>query len=457
MERAHTHELQAKGMIGGSLSRAVRSTRGSSALGCQRQFRTHSQAPVGSGIITSTPSAALLSPRLRKSPFYERTLAAGATDFTSYNRMLMPLGYGDPTKEYEALTKGVAIWDVAAERQVEIRGRDAFELAQLCTCRDLTNVKANICAYAVMCDDDGVVINDPVLLKLADDHFWLSIADSDVLLWAKALAWARGMDVSLREPDVSPLAVQGPKSIDLVTDLFGADVVDPIKYFHFRRGKDTVLDGDIPITLARSGWSPEDGFELYLEDCSKGARLWDIVMEAGEKYGITPGAPNQQRRVEAGMLSFGGDTLAGTNALELGLPKRMCDPFMKPDFVGKEALQRIAHREGGSRRAFTGIQFDIDAAFGATDWSGQHLPVYVEGTDNKLGYMTAFTHSPRFQRHLGLGFITKKVAAGTRVEVRGASGAAVFGGVTSNLPFKGWNEEPAGRGTTHAAEGEQAA
>jgi aminomethyltransferase len=271
-------------------------------LSASKVFRSDA---VASGDTATLPAGAILSPRLRKSPFFERTLQFGAQDFTSYNRMLMPLGYGDPAAEYKALTEGVACWDVAAERQVELVGPDAFALAQLLTCRDISKIKERTCVYAIMCDPDGVVINDPVLLKLSNNRFWFSIADSDAMLWAKGLAVGRGMDVQVREPDVSPLALQGPRSAELVADLFGAEVTADMKYFAFRRGPATVLDGDIPITLARSGWSPEHGYELYLEDSSKGSRLWDLVFEAGAKYGIQPGAPNQQRRVEAGMLSFG--------------------------------------------------------------------------------------------------------------------------------------------------------
>ena len=405
----------------------------------QPAFHMSHEAPIleqTSSMSYALPGNAAFSPRLRKSPFFKKTLEAGVADFTSYNRMLMPLGFGDPRGEYEALTQGVTMWDVAAERQVELRGADAHKLAQLMTCRDISNLKPGTCAYAIMCDDAGIVINDPLLIKLSDQRYWFSIADSDVLLWAQGLALGRGLDVSIIEPDVSPLAVQGPKSRDVMRKLFGAEVVDDIKYFHFRRGKETVLDGCIPVTLARSGWSPELGYELYLEDSKWGSRLWDLVAEAGAEFGIVPGAPNQQRRVEAGMLSFGGDTLPDTNALELGLPRKMCDPFMTPEFIGKKALQHIAHREGGPRRRFCGIKFDSTLSDQSLfeDWIGQHLPVHLDSYC--VGSLTAQAFSPLFEQHLGLGFLETAVQDGAPVTVTSSSGVCMSG-VVSSLPFRG--------------------
>lgn len=382
------------------------------------------------------PGAAAQSSRLRKSPFFERTVDAGVQDFTVYNRMLMPLGYGHPDTEYRALTQDVAMWDVSAERQVEVSGPDASKLVQYLTPRDLSAVKTGTCVYAIMCDDEGVVLNDPVLLKLSDDRFWFSIADSDVLLWIKAMGIAKGLDVRVTEPDVSPLALQGPRSLDLVGDLFGHDLVRDIKYFHFRYGKETVLDGDIPILLARSGWSPERGYELYLLDSSHGDRLWDLVMEAGRKYNIKPGAPNQPRRIEAGMLSFGGDTLSDTNALELGLPKKFVNPYAEHEYVGKEALQRID--ADGVQRKFVGFAFDASRAVNIALQHlgrGQHHPIYAIDSDVQIGSLTALAYSPRFGKTLGVGFVSTDIPAGTSVSVV-LSFDTEFTATVSTLPFK---------------------
>jgi glycine cleavage system aminomethyltransferase T len=415
----------------------------------------HSEGLVGQ-VPKGIPGAAPLSARLRKSPYFEKTLQAGVSEFTVYNRMLMPLAFeGGREMEYNALTQDAAIWDVAAERQVELKGPDSGKLAQLLTCRDVSNLQPGKCVYAIMTDGDGVVINDPVLLKLDDDHYWFSIADSDVLLWAKGVATAQGYDVEVTEPDVSPLAIQGPKSVAILTELYGKDMIEGLKYFGFENGPSTDLPSahpdrpPIPTLLARSGWSPERGYEIYLKDGARGGELWDMVYKASQKLNIDlkPGAPNQQRRIEAGMLSFGGDTLENTNALELGLPKRFVDPFGTHDFIGKEALQSIANN--GVERTMMGIYF-LDNVLPSTEyWQGQHLPMFGSGGNDdsddaasndmdvdQIGIVTAYSDSPKFNCNLGIGYVDTKVAVpGTVIAIKTASGNMVAGRL-STLPFK---------------------
>ena len=362
------------------------------------------------------PGNFTLSPRLRKSPFFDKTIEHGVGEFTIYNRMLMPLYYKEGLDtEYKALTEDVAIWDVAAERQVELRGPDAYKLAQFLTCRNISKIKPGKCVYAIMTDEDGVVINDPVLLKLADDRFWFSIADSDAVLWAKGIAIGQNLDVKVFEPDVSPLALQGPKSKDLMCDLYGADVVNKLKYFDFTRGEHTKLLGKIPTLLARSGWSPELGYEIYLEDSYYGNELYDLICEHGKKYNMKPGCPNHQRRIEGGMLSFGGDTLADTNALELGLPKKFVNPYSEHDFIGKEALQRIMEEDGGPARQLYGIMFNKSVEDDNLQnliqyWQGKHLEVFEDNLAiAPIGTLTTFSpSSPKFDGHsLGFAFLDR--------------------------------------------------
>ena len=231
-----------------------------------------------------TPSA-----RIRRSPFFDSTIADGVTSFSVYNHMFMPTGFGHPMDEYWRLIDGVAMWDVSCERQVELVGEDAGRLAQILCPRKLERMRTGQGWYVPVCDHSGVLLSDPILLKLAEDRYWLSIADSDLLLWAKAVAAERSLDVKVSEPDVSPLAVQGPKAIEVIVDLFG-DQARSIGYFHFR---ETELDG-IPLLLARSGWSKQGGFELYLRDASRGAELWNKVKEAGALYDIGPGSPSDR-------------------------------------------------------------------------------------------------------------------------------------------------------------------
>lgn len=290
---------------------------------------------------------------LRKSPYHEATVAAGVRSFSVYNHMLLPAHYGDPDAEYRRLTEGVAQWDVGAQRQVEIAGPDAARLVRYLTPRDLGDLKPGQGRYVPICAHDGLLINDPVLLPLDPDRFWLSVADSDIWLWALAIAAERGFDVTVREPDVSPLAIQGPLAADVAEALFGPWVRE-IAPFAFREAG----VGDIPVILARSGWSKQGGFELYLTDGAQGGALWDRVAEAGRPFGIGPGAPNDVERIESGLLSWGADgrwQVIPCDPFEAGLGKYV-DLDREDDFVGKAALAGIAAR--GPRRKRMGFRLD---------------------------------------------------------------------------------------------------
>ena len=284
--------------------------------------------------------------RLKVSPFYKSTLSEGVAGFSPYNRMLMPVSYGDPAAEYARLTTGVSQWDVAVERQVQLKGPDAGRLAQIMSVRDLSGLTESKGKYVPMCDHRGTMINDPVVLKLDDDLIWYSIADKDILMWARCVAAERGLNVELSEPDVSPLAVQGPKSDEVMASLFG-DWVKDLKYFWF---KQTELMG-IPLVVARSGYSKQGGFELYLMDGSRGDELWNIVKEAGQPWDIGPGSPNPVERIESGLLSFGGDTDDHTNPFEVRL-ERYVDLDLDDEVIGIPALRQIADARGSTPPAW---------------------------------------------------------------------------------------------------------
>lgn len=333
---------------------------------------------------------------IRKSPFFDATVANGVGSFSVYNHMFAPAHFGDPEGEYRALLENVVMWDVACERQVELAGPGAEELMRYLTPRDISGTAIGQGRYVPICDYDGNLINDPVLQKLSDDCYWLSIADSDILLWASAIAAERGIDVRVTEPDASPLGVQGPRADDLVADLFG-DWVRELKYFWFR---ETEIDG-IPVLLARSGWSKQGGFELYLRDAKRGTDLWNLVKAAGASYGIVPGAPSDVERVESGLLSYGSDARTGVNPFEVGLGA-FVDLDRDDEFVGKAALQRI---EGeGVRRRRVGFVIGGDRISGISEAHDVCLGQDIVGT------VTEAVYSPRLEKNIAVGLLASEIA-----------------------------------------------
>ena len=347
--------------------------------------------------------------RVRPSPFFESVVAEGMVAANVYNRMIMPTSFGDPEGEYWRIINGVSQWDVGVERQVQLKGPDAGLLAQLLSPRDLSTCKVGQGKYVPLCNHRGTIINDPILLKLADDLYWFSIADSDMWLWASAIAAERGLDVEISEPDVSPMALQGPKAEDVVAHVLG-DWVRSLKYFWFR---ETELDG-IPIAVQRSGWSKQGGFEIYLRDGSKGTRLWNIFKEAGKPWGIGPGAPATPERVESGLVSVGGDTDDDTNPFEVRLGKYV-DLDVPDEVVGIKALRRIKAK--GIKRHQLGVILEG----GTPEPLGFRLED-ISHDGNIVGRMTNCVWSPRMKANIGYGLVSVSVKAGDMVTVHRAKG-----------------------------------
>ena len=363
-----------------------------------------------------------LGPRIVKSPFFDATVDAGVTHMSVYNQMYFPVLYGDEGAEYRRLTEAVSLWDVSVQRQVEMVGPDAARLAQTLCARDLSKQKVGQGKYAPVCDHRGRLLNDPVVLKLDEDCWWLSIADGDVLWWARAIAAERGMDVEVHEADVAPLAVQGPFAEHVVASLCG-DWVRDLKFFWFCPAE---IDG-IPVLVSRSGWSKQGGFELYLRDPSRGVELWDAVMAAGEPWGIGPGAPNYIERIESNLLSFRADTVDDCTPLELGL-----EPFLSldadVDFIGKAAL--LAQRDGGAiKRRLVGVWLDDQP----TRTNTHPWDAFV--ADNRVGQVRAVCHSYRFDRGIGMALLDNAATApGTELAIDAETGART--GVVTALPFR---------------------
>jgi len=343
--------------------------------------------------------------QVRKSPYFDATVRWGAQGFSVYNHMYIPRDFGDPEQNFWNLVNTAILCDVAVERQVEITGPDAAKFTQMLTPRDLSKLRVGQCKYVLITNADGGILNDPVLLRLGENHFWLSLADSDILLWAQGVAVHSGMDVTIREPDVSPLQLQGPKSGEVMKALFGESIMD-LRYYWLR---EVELDG-IPLIVSRTGWSSELGYELYLRDGSWGDELWEKIMAAGRPFGLQPGHTSTIRRIEGAMLSYHADADIYTNPYELGLD-RLVSPDMEADFIGKTALRLI--RDTGVSRKQVGLRIDGPPLTGpnTTFW-----PVSMDGIG--IGKVTSAVYSPRLDQNIALAMVSATYAEiGAIVEV----------------------------------------
>lgn len=350
-----------------------------------------------------------IGPRVRKSPFYDATVAAGVESFTVYNHTFLPTGYGDTVSEYWSMVKDVTLWDVTCEKQIEVTGPDAARFVQWLTCRDISTLQVDRCRYVLFTDNDGGLVNDAVLLKLAEDHFWLSPGDGDFLLWAQAVAIMSDMDVKVVEPDASPLQLQGPKAPQVAHKLFG-DIAVEMGYFHMLQ---TELN-DIPVVLSRTGWSGELGYEIYLRDGSRGTELWDMIMEAGAEYDIRPACPSLIRTVEGGILSYASDILRTDNPFTIGLG-RLVSLDTDVEYIGKEALRAIAKK--GPERRLVGIEIGGDPIVGNEDF----WPICHD--NNEVGHVSRAVFSPRLERNIGLANVPAELSNdGTALQLMSPQG-----------------------------------
>ena len=330
--------------------------------------------------------------QVRKSPYFDATVRWGAKGFSVYNHMYIPRDFGDPVQNFWNLVNDAILCDVAVERQVEITGPDAAQFVQLLTPRNLSECAVGQCKYVLITDENGGVLNDPVLLRLAENHFWLSLADSDILMWAKGVAVNSGLDVNLGEPDVSPLQLQGPRSGDIAKAIFG-ERIDSLKYYWLEEFE---LNG-IPLIISRTGWSSELGYEIYLRDGSRGNELWDHIMEVGKPMGLVPGHTSTIRRIEGGMLSYQADMDYTVNPFELGLG-RLVDLEMDADFIGKKALKKI--KSDGIKRTQVGIEISCTPL---KHPNTSYWPIMVGSEE--IGYITSAVYSPRLDKNIALAMM----------------------------------------------------
>ena len=360
------------------------------------------------------------SRRLRSTPYTDRIEAHGVSSYTVYNHMLLPASFKSLESDYHHLKEFVQVWDVAAERQVEITGKDSAKLVQLMTCRDLSKSKIGRCYYSPLVDQDGLLVNDPIINKLAEDRWWISIADSDVIFFAKGIASGNKFEVEIKEPNVNILAVQGPLAENLMAKLFGEEIRDlkffNFKYFNYKEHK---------YFIARSGWSKQGGFEVYVEDDIAGQDLYDYLFEFGKEFNIRPGCPNLIERIESALLSYGNDFDNRDNPFEANF-----DKFVNLDsdvnFLGKEKLKKI--QQDGITRKLMGVKIDSNK-----------IDMYCEKTlfddkNNIVGYVRSATYSPTFKKVIGIAMINKPYW-NSKDQFKIDIDERIFVGTVCDLPF----------------------
>ena len=360
------------------------------------------------------------SRRVRSSPYTSRIENQGVTAYTTYNHMLLPAAFGSVEDSYHHLKKYVQVWDVAAERQVQISGKDSAKLVQLMTCRDLSKSKDGRCYYCPIIDDQAGLINDPVVLRLNENKWWISIADSDVILFAKGLAIGHKFDVKIIEPNVDIMAVQGPKSFKLMEKIFGEKITKlkffGFDYFDFKGSKHLI---------AQSGWSKQGGYEIYVEDTKSGLELYDYLFEIGKEFNIKPGCPNLIERIESALLSYGNDMDNNDNPFECGFDK-FVNLDSNIDFLGKERLKEIKSK--GIKKRLMGIQFE------AKEISLSSSLEIKDGKNEIIGELRSACYSTHFVKFIGIAMINSpswKISQSVKIEIN----RNTFTGTVCDLPF----------------------
>lgn len=380
----------------------------------------------------ASSSTLYFGPWYRRSPYFEATLRAGCVAYDVYNHALLPGYYDDPNEEYLALLRSVVVWDVGAERTVEVAGPDADRLIDMLTCRDLTKCAVKQGKYMIVTAPDGGIVNDPVLLHVGERRWWMQLADSDAGLYALGIATASGLDVEVTYPDAYPMQVQGPNAGATLERLVGPAIYD-LRYYWC----DWFEIRGIPVLISRTGYTALPGFEVNVLERARGDDLWRAVLDAGEEFGIRVAAPSMARRIEAGMMNYGSDMTLENNPFEISGMERLVEE-QPQDYIGKAALERI--RREGVRRKLVGIEleggpFDIDPS--------DFWPVHVDGEE--VGRVTDAVWSPRLERNIGYVWVPIELAdPGTKLDVESEHGRLT--GTTAAIPFLDPKKEvPAGR------------
>ena len=361
-------------------------------------------------------------PWYRRSPYFEATVRAGCKQWDIYNHTMLPGYYDDPNKEYERLVSAVVVWDVGAEWTIEVSGPDADRLIDMMTCRDLTKCAVGQAKYMLVTARDGGIVNDPVLLHVDEDRWWMQLADSDAGLYALGIATGLGLDVNVFHPDVYPMQVQGPSSGKTLEKLVGPSIYD-LKYYWCGGFE---IRG-MPVVISRTGFTASPGFEVNCLEFAHGDALWNAVLEAGEEFDISVAAPSMAKRIEAGMMNYGSDMTIDNNPFQLMGLERLVEE-QPQDYIGKEALERI-RREGVTDK-LVGIEFDADGSFEIDP--ADFWPVFHDGRE--VGKVTDAVWSPRLERNIGYVWVPIELSEpGTKLDVESQHGHLV--GTTAAIPF----------------------
>lgn len=366
-----------------------------------------------------TPVEMLISTRVRKSPYWHLSHEAGCWRATVYNRVYHPRGYvrpedGGAMAEYDALVNHVTMWNVAVERQIQVKGPDAEAFVNYVITRDATRISPMMAKYVILCNAAGGILNDPVLLRIAKDEFWFSLSDSDIEMWLGGVNLGLGFDVTIGEIDVCPVQIQGPKSEALMVDLFGESVRN-IPFYGLAEGQVAGHD----VIISQTGFTGEKGYEIYLRDASLHAEaMWSAVLEAGKSHQLKVIAPAHHRRIAAGILSWGQDMDQEVSPFQCNLAYQV--PRNKStDYIGKTALEKSRAAIDAGHSPFKNTLVGISlGGKPITDYAPDFWLVSGPDGGEPVGFLTSPWYSPELETNIALGYVPVDLqAVGTELSV----------------------------------------
>ena len=338
-----------------------------------------------------------MSNRIKETPFTSRNNDAGVKKYTVYNNILLPTVFKSLKNDYHHLTKHVQLWDVCCQKIIEIKGKQSPSLIKYLFCRDLSNIVTGKAYYSPIVNFEGGILNDPVIFCLSENHFLISLSDSDLFNWISAINYTMNFKAEVFESDRITIAIQGPKSRQLMNKIFGQDI-DQLKYFTFKNyffNKDNVL-------VSKTGFSKQTGYEIIISNNETGITLWDLIIKEGKDLNVRVGCPNMIERVENCLLSYGNEMTNKNIPQDCGLGK-FCNLDVDFDFVGKSALLR--KRDKGFNKSIYQVRFDLNV-FPRLSFIN-NLTVFNKG--EKAGKLTSIVWSPRYKKYVGFLIANKNI------------------------------------------------